>query len=146
MKVITSLVIAALLAAGGYLLYTKYFSGEPVERKPFSATGAPLAVRLDPSMNPVRVLAHASFEQQVTGGARTNRYLARLATDGRVIAEREVELTVAQAAKPSRINNTSVLLDANVPAPSTYTLTLEPRGTPQFDVRNIEIEFRRNAK
>jgi hypothetical protein len=145
------LVVAGLVAAPGYYVYTTFATGATAGRFALRAQAAgggygPLLITLTPEMNPVVLVVHAQAQWRGHEyGPLRNRYSAVLYTGELPVAERRFELTAM--AVESHFQTYRVPLSSfEVPIAGEYRLLVAEAAPRDLQVDKLELEIRRNVR
>ncbi len=106
---LVGIVVVAIIAIALVMLGRGWLAGGGSE---ISLDEATVTLTLEPG--PTRFVVHGTYRTTITGGARTNRYRARLLADATELAAREFSITVSQDTKVGTVRNSTLALEATI--------------------------------
>ena len=144
------LVLVAALAGGpGYFIYLKYWSGQRIGLYPIESSADRgfrlIPIVLAPDMNPIRVIMHWTYDSLTLTQPLQNGFRATLKRNDQTIATRDFSVSAPSGDKTPATASSVTILDLQVDEPGEYLFSLNERQAPVQELRNIEIEFRRNT-
>ena len=171
MKVSLALLVLGHILGAGYPLYTLYFSGEKVAELPFinrdtsnisiggfSIGGSKDAgsvneqsIELSPDMNPIRLLAGASYSMSRSSSSATRRSNFEISfyQEGELLWTKPFSFSDSPSDDQKgikKVNTSQALKLLEINETAEYTLKLHSSSPQELNISALNIKVRRNVK